>query len=165
MARRGSQLGERFQRAVKKERAAQQAALADQEEARATARAARDELLDDLEAFGQSIDAFLVTRTPKALEFETEDRFLRFQHIGLGGNVGISFSGSQDGHHRLYREEDLANKWVWFSRIGTREDRTVLFDAGLEELVVTALELPAPDVALEDDDEHSVPTPTTTRTL
>jgi hypothetical protein len=144
MSRRGATLAERFQVAVELEHVAQQAALEDQDEARTEAYAAREGLLDDLEAFGESIQVLEVTRSADQLRLARGERFLKLIYIGTGGNVGLEFSGSGEDHHRLYREEDLNDKWVWFSRRGGREDRTVLFDSGLEELMVEALGLPAP---------------------
>jgi hypothetical protein len=153
MTRRGSKLAERFQIAVETEQVARQAALADQDEELAKALAARDQLFDDLAEFGATITIIDVSRSEEAIVFENAGRFLSFRHIGLAGNVGLQFSGSGEAHHRLYREEDLNNKWVWYSRDGGREERTVFFDSGLEELMVSALGLPQPSEERENVSE------------
>jgi hypothetical protein len=150
MTRRGSGLAKRFQVAVESEQVAREAALEGRDEELVEACAARDELMDDLEHFGQNIALIEVSRSDEGLVFQVGDRFLSFSYIGLAGNVGMRFSGSSEAHHRLYREEDLNNKWVWYSRQGGGEDRTVLFDSGLEELMVLALGLPRPYELGED---------------
>ena len=155
MTRRGSELAKRFQVAIESEQVARQAASDGRDEDLAKALAARDELIDDLEDFGQNIQIIEVSRSNDALVFQVGERYLSFNHIGLAGNVGMSFSGSADAHHRLYREEDLNNKWVWFSRDGGREERQVLFDSGLEELLVIALGLPEPSEQLLSAPESS----------
>lgn len=164
MTRRGSELAKSFQVAVETEHVARQASLEGLDEELVKALAARDELFDDLSEFGSTITIIEVSRSEDAIVFQNGDRFLSFTHIGLAGNVGMQFSGSGEAHNRLYREEDLNNKWVWYSRDGGREDRTVFFDSGLEELMVSALGLPRPSEQRENVSETGSATDSSSRT-
>ncbi|MBT3218520.1 MAG: hypothetical protein HN348_05465 [Proteobacteria bacterium] len=148
MPRRGFSLGERFKAAASKALEANQLAKEEREARLARERVARDELMEDLAAFGATVGLIEVQRHEGGVTLGYEDRFLHFEALDDGGAIKVKFDGSAEEDNTLYRESELSNRWVWQRKKGRRDDRLPLFDQGLEELVIHALRLPRPDAAL-----------------
>lgn len=148
MGERGRDLAARFRQAL--EAAEHERLEREKEQAQrlAEGRKEREDLLDDLAAFGQAIGHLAVQRHEGGVTFRHGDRYLHFEPMGEGERLRIEFEGIGDEEHRLYREPELGSKWVWLLRRKGREDRLPLFDAGLEELLVLALKLPKPGHAV-----------------
>jgi hypothetical protein len=144
---------------VEQERARARAVAA--REARlASARAARAQLFDDLDAFAAVIDTVASARQGESLILRHGDRFLHLEPMGEAERVRVTFSGSEGEDHRLYREPELADRWVWaFTRKRRGEERLPFFDEGLEELLVLALHLPR----VTPTDEETAPASTGTQ--
>ncbi|MCO4743799.1 MAG: hypothetical protein KC912_03355 [Proteobacteria bacterium] len=141
--RRGSKLAERMKAKLDEEEAARARAIAERERALSKARAARDELFDDLEAFAAVVGHLACARQGENLVIRKGERFIECAPMGEGDRVRLTFTGSEGHEHRLYREAALEHRWVWsFTRPHRGEERLPLFDSGLEELLVLALELP-----------------------
>jgi hypothetical protein len=141
--RRGSKLAERMKARLEEEEAERARAIAERERGLARGRAARDELFEDLESFAAVVGHLACARQGESLVIRRGDRFLECAPMGEGDRVRLTFSGSEGHDHRLYREAALDNRWVWsFTRPHRGEERLPLFDVGLEELLVLALEMP-----------------------
>ena len=142
-SRRGGKLAERMQRKLEEE----EVRKAREEEARqavlARARAERERLFEDLEAFAGVLDSVHCGQHGEALVLRRGERFVQFEPMGTAERVRVSFTGSEGEDHRFYQEANLSNRWVW-AHSGKRrsEERVPLFDEGLERLMVRALELP-----------------------
>lgn len=160
--RRGSGLAQRMKAKLEEEERAQARAIAERERRLSRARAARDELLADLRAFADVLEPVASAQQGEALVLRRGDRFLQVEPMGEGDRVRLSFTGSEGEEHRLYREEALGDRWVWaFTRRHRGEDRLPLFDEGLEELLVRALELPR---VTAPDPDPIIPRPAAPRT-
>lgn len=146
MARRGQELAGRFNRVLHALEQRAERERQEREQRLAEGREARRELLDDLGAFAEAVGHLQVQAKShdQGLTLRYRDRFLHFVPQGEGERLRVEFSGAEGEEHRLYREPELGNRWVWVSKRGNREDRLPLFDAGLEALVVRALSLPTP---------------------
>ena len=144
MGERGRNLAARFKRALDVEKTEHRRREEDRERRLAEARRERAGLLEDLAAIGEAIGHIAVQRDDGAVTFRHAERYLHFEPMGEGERVRVEFEGSKGEEHRLYREAELGNRWVWVLRRQGREDRLPLFDAGLEELLVLALGLPRP---------------------
>ncbi|TNE91228.1 MAG: hypothetical protein EP330_06175 [Deltaproteobacteria bacterium] len=141
--RRGAGLAQRMKAKLQAEEEAKARAIAERERRLAAARAARDELFLDLEAFADVLEPIAHARQGETLVLRRGDRFLQLEPMGEGERVRVTFTGSEGEDHRLYREAALGDRWVWsFTRRRRGEERMPLFDDGLEELLVLALELP-----------------------
>ena len=107
---------------------------------------ARRALLDDLGAFAEAVGHLQVQAKSHddGLTIRYQDRFLHFVPIGEADRIKVHFTGADQEEHRVYREAELGNRWVLVSKRSGREERAPLFDDGLEELLVRALELPRP---------------------
>ena len=147
MGRPGEGLARKFNRALQAVEEQERRAAAAREARLKEAREARDKLLDDLGAFGEAVGHLQVQAKAddNGLTIRYRDRFVTFAPMGGGDRLEIRFSGSDTHEHRLYREAELGNRWVWVARHGGREDRLPFFDTGLEQLMVRALGLPDPD--------------------
>jgi len=160
MAKRSKGLIARFRRAVQSEEQAQREQQQAAERARARALADRAELLRELAEMGRELalgpvrhaqpgqegEVVTLTRGDRTLSFTADDPEERVE-------VAVSFEGQGDEMFRLYREPQLEERWVLsFTRRG-RAHRLPLFDVGLEELLILALDLPRPSD--EDDGESS----------
>ena len=64
-----------------------------------------------------------------------------------GAGVDVRSEAFGDDAVRLYREPELGDRWVASLRRSGHEQRVLLYDQGLEELLVTGLGLPRPDPA------------------
>lgn len=160
--RRGSNLAQRMKEKLEEEENAKARALAEREARLTKARAARAELFDDLEAFAAVLEPVACARQANGLVLRRGDRFLHLEPMGEADRVRITFTGSENEDHRLYREPALGDRWVWsFTRRHRGEERLPLFDDGLEELLVLSLQLPR--VSAPEDDETSA-TPAATPT-
>lgn len=152
MARPGQALASRFNRMMQRLEAQRKL----EEEARAKrlleAQSARAELLDNLGAFAEAVGHLKVQAKShdEGLTIRYLDQFLHFAPKGEGDYVEVRFGGSDGQEHRLYREPELNNRWVWVASMGGREDRLPLFDQGLEELLVRGLALPRPDHGVDE---------------
>lgn len=147
MAKPGQELAARFRKVVEADELERRRREEEKLRRLEVARAARKELLDHLGEFGEAIGHLQVQAKShdQGLTLRFRDRFLHFVPVGEADRVKVEFADSDDEEHRLYREPELGDKWVWrFKRQG-REDRMLFFDAGLEELCVHALGLPRPD--------------------
>lgn len=106
------------------------------------ARTARAELMEDLRALAQAIGHVEVTATDEALLLEYLGRSMAFRPIGEGDRIEVILSGRPE-KHRVYRERELQNRWVWsWERLG-REEKVPFLNKGLEALLVRGLGLPA----------------------
>lgn len=152
MSDRSSRLAARFRKAMEREHSAHEAQAQAAERAAAEARAARDELLGDLQGLAGDMGFLKVERSGDTLTLRYGERTLHFAPIG-DGDLEVEVEGRGDTAHRLYRQAELGNRWVYLRRQGRREDRVPLFDRGLESLLVDGLGLPRPTD--EDDPESS----------
>jgi hypothetical protein len=116
------------------------------------AQGARAELLDNLGAFAEAVGHLKVQAKShdEGLTIRYLDQFIHFVPKGEGDRVEVIFGGSDGQEHRLYREPELNNRWIWVASQGGREDRLPLFDQGLEELLVRGLDLPRPAEGMDD---------------
>jgi hypothetical protein len=158
MSRPGEELATRFRHAVdqaERTRVAEEAALQRRLEA---ARAARTALLADLRAFGEAVGHLDVQPhgEGEGLTLRFRERFLSFTAVGEGDRVRVTFAGAEEEEHRLLRDPELGERWVWRYRRGGREERAPLFDLGLEALCVHALGLPLPGAEPEPPEEAGV---------
>ena len=151
MAQRGSDLASRLKTALDEEEAA--AARAEEERQRRleAAKEAREALLDDLAAFGEAVGHLAVQRSADGLVLRRGERFLAFEPMGEADRVRVTFTGSEGQEHRLDREPALQDRWVWSFTRRRRADRLPLFDTGLEELLVLALQVPRVTPVEEED--------------
>lgn len=107
---------------------------------------AREALLDDLEAFARAVGHVAVQRDDDGLTVRFGLRGLRFEPMGEGDRLRVTLEGwPATADHRIYREQDLGDRWVLSYRKHGNEDRVPLFDKGLEELMVSGLGLPRPE--------------------
>jgi hypothetical protein len=152
MARPGQALASRFNRML--ERLEEERKR--EEEARAKrlleAQTARADLFENLGAFAEAVGHLQVQAKPgeEGLTLRYLDQFIHFAPKGEADRVEVRFAGSDGQEHRLYREPELGNRWVWVASMGGREDRLPLFDQGLEELLVRGLALPRPAQGMDD---------------
>jgi len=162
MAKRGKGLVARFRRAVQSEEAQRAAEEAAKEQALAAARAARAELLADLQEIGRELELSPIARKGE-LQLSRGSHRLVFRPDDPDDRVEIDirFEDMGDETFRLYREPQLDDRWVLtFTRRG-RAHRLLFFDQGLEELLILALDLPRPD----DADAAAPPTDGSTSAL
>ncbi len=148
MGRRGRSLAGRFRQAIR-ERAEDSRREADAaQRARERAERARAELFQDLVGFAEDTGFLQAGLRDGSLSLRFGDRELRFAPAGDGGEVVLDWDGRDpEETHRLYVEQRLGeDTWVWARkrRMRLREERTLFWDAGLEELLVVALGLPRP---------------------
>jgi len=143
-ARPGAGLAARFRTALQsreRERAEQQA----QERAKELARAAREQLFEDLVAFAQAIGFVTGERLDDGARLSFEQREVRFAADGDADGVLVTWPERPERvEHRLYREPMLGHRWIWRYVKHGREHRLPLFDQGLELLLVESLGLPDP---------------------
>jgi len=167
MAKRGKGLVARFRRAVRAEERARADDEARRQQELERARVARDELLVDLGDIARDLALGPVTVRPEEVVFHRGDRTLGFHSDDTDERVEVEirFTGQGDASFRLYREPQLADRWVLaFTRRG-RAHRLPLFDQGLEELLILALDLPRPGDDDGGDDPPSNPGTPPTRAL
>jgi hypothetical protein len=114
------------------------------ERRRIEGRAARSQLLDDLEAFARAVGHFDVNRHGESLTIEYGGALLLLEEMGDGDRVRVQFDAAEARReqHRIYREQALADRWVWSVGRAGGEDRLPLFDRGLGQLLVRALGVP-----------------------
>ena len=163
MSERSSRLAARFRRAVQRDQSTRARQAEQAQQAAEASRAAREALLEDLRGLAGDMGFLTVERSRDGLTLRYGERFVHFAPIGEG-DLEVEVEGTGDTVHRLYRQAELGNRWVYLRRRGRREDRLPLFDQGLEELLVNGLGLPRPS---DDDDElvDDDPMGTTKRSL
>lgn len=144
MEGRGLGLAARFKARLDERSAARRREAEARERWLAEARAARAALLDDLAAVGVAIGHLVVSREGESVVMSLGERKLSFEPLGEADGVRVGFGAPEGEQNRLYREAQLKDRWVWSSQRGGREERLMLFDAGLEALLVRALGLPEP---------------------
>lgn len=149
MAQRRFGLAARFRKAVEDEQTARQRSEAAAKQAIEDARRARTELLAELEALAREIGFLSVQKGRDGLTLRYQERYLHFAPEG-DGELLLEFEGTGDDVHRLFRQAELGDRWVYSRKRRVREDRVPLFDQGIEELLVTALGLPRPDEGTEE---------------
>ena len=147
MTRPGQELAQRFNQALRVVEEQERKQAAAREARLEAARKARAQLFEDLGAFAEAVGRLQVQAKShdEGLTIRYRERAVNFLPMGEGDRVEVRFTGSDDQDHRLYREPELQDRWVWVARTSGREDRLPLFDAGLEELLVRGLGLPRPD--------------------
>jgi hypothetical protein len=113
----------------------------------AEGRAARDALYDSIAAFAAATGHLHAVRSSDGLLLSWRDRAIQFEDMGLGDRVRVTHDVSEreEIKLRLYRVEDLANRWVLSQSHRGQELVSPLFDQGLEDLLVEGLGLPRPD--------------------
>ncbi len=99
---------------------------------------ARLELLEELANFGRSVGYFQADLRKGEVRLAYEGRVLRFSSTGDQGDIEVS-GDNLDGADSI-RFQPTLERWVWCRKdeLG-REQQTLLFDGGLEELVARAL--------------------------
>ncbi|MEN0065054.1 MAG: hypothetical protein AAGA48_23125 [Myxococcota bacterium] len=152
MGERRSRLASRFKKAVEKAEDARQDRERSAAEAEQLAQAARDELFGELQALAKDIGFLTVQRTKQGLTLRYGERYLHFAPDGIG-DLTAEMEGTGDDVHRLYREAELGNRWVYLRKRRFRELRVPLFDQGIEELLVLALGLPRPEEGDREPDD------------
>jgi len=143
MSERWSRFATRFRRAIQTERQAAEAAQAAAEATAEAAAAARDALLAQLAQLAHDIGALDVQSGPDGLTLRFGERSLRFAPEG-DGELLVSFEGIGEHIHRLFRQPELQDRWIYARGSGQEEVRLPLLDQGLEELLVRGLGLPRP---------------------
>lgn len=145
MASRGIELGRRFKLALDDQALQREREEQERKRRLAEAREARKLLLGDLAAFGQEVGHLTVKTRGDGLVLRYGERSVTLEPMGGGDRIKVRFDGQGEGEHRLYREPALQLRWVYAVRTSHGADnRVLLFDDGLEELMVTALGLPRP---------------------
>lgn len=145
MAKRGGGLAGRFRRAVEAQREERQKQVDATRRRREEGDAARKALLQELLDFAQEVGFLQGSRDGGGVTLRYGKRFAHFAPEGQGDAVVVEFDGMGDDVHRIYRQQELGDRWVWSWRRGRRHDLLPFFDQGLEELMVLALGLPRPD--------------------
>lgn len=148
MAERGRSLADRFRRAVEGDAARRAREEAEEQGRRERASAARAALFRDLAGFADGVGVVQARPLEAGLALVYGARELRFVAVGDGDAVEVGWLDMDpEESHRLFLEERLGGAWVWARkrRMRPREDQTLLWDAGLEELLVIGLGLPRPD--------------------
>jgi hypothetical protein len=142
----GSHLAERLKSAIEQsdtERDSRSEALQRRAEEGARARQA---LLEDLEQFAQAVGHVAVVRDDLGVSMRYRERALRFEPMGEGDRVRVTVEGwGNTTEHRVFRERDLADRWVLAYKKYGRDEKMPLFERGLEELMVGGLGLPRPE--------------------
>ncbi len=170
---RASRLAQRFQAAIDQEEAARRIAAEQERLERERLERQRNDLLDEIAAFGGAVSWFEVERGEGTVVLRYEERSLRFEAVGERGKIKVEGDGLE-GVNKLFLQEPM-DRWVWSreDRYG-REHREMLFDKGLEALVSVVLDVaPLDDADLpsgtpdhsqaesggEPDEEDAVPFP------
>lgn len=160
MTERRSRLAARFRKAVQSDEQARQSEQDAARLAAEAARAARDALLTELAEIAREIGVLEVQRGSDGLTLRYRERTLHLAPAA-SGDVVVEVEGAGDEEHRLFRQPELGDRWVYSrKRRFNREDRVPLFDQGLEDLLVRGLGLPRPG-----DDEPDEPTGASGRSL
>jgi len=166
MAKRRSGLAARLREAVEREEGKRTAGEKERLAGLERARQARSELFEELEQLGEELGFVGVARSTDRLRFSRADRWLEFIEDGAGDAVVLDFEGrSKDSVNRLYREAALEDRWVWVRSGRGKEDRLLLFDQGLELLLVHALDLPSPDREVRTTEEVAADSPDDSTTV
>jgi hypothetical protein len=116
--------------------------------------AARKALLEELVRFAESTGAVVAAWEGEVLVWSANGRTVRFDPAGSADRLKVTWRESWTHEGRLYREEELGDRWVLAWGAPPREERVILVEAGLVRLLVTGLGLPEP---AEDDDEAPAP--------
>ncbi|GEM_PF-1819103 len=145
-SRRGQGLAARLRAGLdQRERAA-----ADEREAArlAQARASkeREAVLEDLAAFGRALGHISVRQRKDSLELRRGEAALRFEPVGDAAQIRVTGDGLRGDH--LLDWEPRLDRWVLVRRhrMG-REQRELLFDAGLARLMSLSFGLQVADMA------------------
>lgn len=145
MARRGSGLAARFKAAVEQAEAERSEEEVEAERRAAEAREERASLLEDLLVLGRELPIDASAREGEDVIWRRGAKQLRFAAADDDGSVSIDYSDrKEDDVQRLFRQQELGDRWVWSRLRRGRESRLPLFDQALELLLVHALGLPDP---------------------
>ncbi len=150
MADKKSKFASRFSSALAQEEAARKKAEKEKaetekrnKELQASATKARKDLLSQLEGIGKDIGALDVkTQKSGAVSLGFRDNKLVFAPDGEYDRISVSYEASPGDEH-LFRAEDDEGQILWILSRGNLA--APLFDAGLDDLFVRGLGLPAPD--------------------
>jgi len=105
------------------------------------AQQARAALLEDLHRFAGAIGHVTATLGEEGLLLEYLGRSMAFRPLGDGDRLEVILSNRPE-KHRVYRERELQNRWVWsWLKLG-REEKLPFLNKGLAELLVRGLGLP-----------------------
>ena len=105
------------------------------------AQQARAALLEDLHRFAAAIGHVTATLGEEGLLLEYLGRSMAFRPLGDGDRLEVLIANRPE-KHRVYRERELQNRWVWsWLKLG-REEKLPFFNKGLGELLVRGLGLP-----------------------
>ena len=145
MGRRGRGLASRFKKAHEKNQDETRRADEDERRRRARQAEARNDLFEDLAAFAEET-GFLKSRLRDGvLTLRYEKRELRFSPVGEADEVEVTWENlPENRRYRLYLEGEL-ERWVLAVSRRRREDRILLWDDGVEALMVDGLGLPVPE--------------------
>ena len=144
MSSRGMELGRRFKAALDDLELQRQQEEEERKRRLAEGRVARQKLLAELDVFAREVGHLGVKSRGDGLELRFGDRSVFFDSMGGSDRIKVRYDGQGEGEHRLYREPALQMRWVYAVRTPHGDNRVLLFDDGLEELMVTALGLPRP---------------------
>ena len=145
MSRDWRDLAVRFRAALDAEEEARRRAEAERQRRLQEGRAAREALLSDLAEFASLVGPHVeAKRRTGGLTLQRGERAVEFDEMGDGDRVRVTLPSAEGQEHRLYREGELSDRWVWSSQRHGREDRQVLFTVGLEKLLRRGLGLPEP---------------------
>lgn len=137
-----SKLAARFRRALETEEQRRQRERADEERAREDGRRAREALLDQLRALAVEI-GLQCEASASGLTLRHGAAYLHLQRDGDGERVRLVHEGMAE-EAVLFRQPELAHRWILLRKRGAREVRVPLFDQGVEDLLVRVLGLPKP---------------------
>jgi len=141
--KRGQELAAKLKAGIET-RAAEEAARKSEAAAiQARLSTARQELLDDLFAFGEAVGHLTVSRTKKRVVLSFEGASLRFEIEGKSDKVTVE-GGDVVAGTVLGLQSEL-KRWVVYTPISAgQDDQELLFDGGLERLVALGLAITTP---------------------
>jgi len=163
---RGLGLARRLRASIEDRLAARRRAEEDQRQRVERARLARARLLVDLAAFGRALGPAQVTATEDLVVIRYDGHSLRFEAEGEADSVVVKGDRLAEGY-RLQLNDELG-RWALHPSLGSPR---LLFDAGLEDLVVRVFGLravagPVPAEPAPGREETSpAPGPTRSRQL
>lgn len=104
---------------------------------------ARQELLEDLSAFGEAVGHLTVSRTKKKVVLSFEAASICFEVEGKADRVTVDGGDIVDGTVLGLQPE--LKRWVVYTPIPIgQDDQELLFDGGLERLMALGLALTTP---------------------
>ncbi len=104
---------------------------------------ARQELLDDLFAFGEAVGHLTVSRTKKRVVLSFEGASIRFEVESKTHKLTVGGGAIVDG--TVLGMQPELKRWVVYTPISAGQyDQELLFDGGLERLVELGLSITTP---------------------